>query len=194
MTEGLPDLYIYISLSRTWPCISAIEGASSSFHPGDPDLATFSPTLSASNPGKMHLSLTTLLALAATGRASPLSLSPRQSNVPMIYLFNIPDVTGFGNSATFVGAGTPGQCQNFPTFVRGFGRAYPLDGFTCTLYFEYSCAGSAITIGPTDTYRSAEDGNRASPPDVPVIKSWRCSKISTGGGGGRPGRPTVGEE
>lgn len=141
----------------------------------------------------MQLKLTTLLTtFAVTGYTAP--LSPRQSNVPMIYLFNIPDVTGFGNSATFVGAGTPGQCQNFPTFVRGFGRAYPLDGFTCTLYFEYSCAGSAITIGPTDTYRSAEDGNRAPPPDVPVIKSWRCSKITTGGGGGRPTRPTVGEE
>ncbi|KAK1753806.1 hypothetical protein QBC47DRAFT_387172 [Echria macrotheca] len=124
-----------------------------------------------------------ILALLSAGIALA---APLDSSIPMIYLFNIPGVTGLGNSATFVGAGTPGQCQNFPSFVKGFGRAYPLDGYTCTLYFEYSCGGSAITIGPTDEYRAKSDGAGDPPPDVPVIKSWRCSKITTGRGGTRP--------
>lgn len=124
---------------------------------------------------RLTTSLLPFLATLGTTIASPaLSLLERQGDVEMLYLFGLPGVTGSGNGAYFVGRGTPGQCQNFPTFVQGFTEADPIQGYTCALFLEYSCKGSAINIGPTNPYLVVGGGPSDKPP---VIKSWRCNKI-----------------
>lgn len=126
----------------------------------------------------MHLPTVLLTALLGLASAAPSELSPRQRqerDVEMLYLFQIPGITSSGNTANFIGRGTPGQCQNFPSFVKGFKQANPIDGFTCTLYFESNCRGSALTIGPVNPFRAS--GDRKGEKD-PVIESWKCSRIA----------------
>ncbi|KAK5651221.1 hypothetical protein OQA88_12685 [Cercophora sp. LCS_1] len=126
--------------------------------------------------------LTHLLPLLSLATALP-SLTPRQRkerDAEMLFLFGVPGISGSGNSANFIGRGTPGECQNFPSFVKGFKEANPIDGFTCTLYLESNCRGSAITIGPTDPWRAA--GDRGGGKKDPVIESWKCSRIGRKGG------------
>jgi len=116
--------------------------------------------------------LTLLPILLGLTHAAP---QRQERDVEMLYLFGVPGISSSNNNANFIGRGTPGQCQNFPSFVKGFTQANPIDGFTCTLYLDSSCRGSAITIGPTDPWKAS--GNRGKGDEEPTIKSWKCSKI-----------------
>ena len=92
----------------------------------------------------------------------------------MLYLFNVPDISGSGVSVNYVGVGTPGVCQNLPSFLKGFDRAQPMDGFVCIIFFDYSCTGSYLELGPKETSQvQGEDGDM----NPAVIKSWKCSKL-----------------
>ncbi|KAK0643708.1 hypothetical protein B0T16DRAFT_392190 [Cercophora newfieldiana] len=127
----------------------------------------------------MHLPTIILPALLALTSAAPADLDTRQRqerDVEMLYLFGIPGISSSGNTANFIGRGTVGQCQNFPSFVKGFKQANPIDGFTCTLYFESNCKGSALTIGPVNPFRAS--GERGGGAKDPVIESWKCSRIA----------------
>jgi hypothetical protein len=124
----------------------------------------------------MHLPTILLPLLVGAATAIP-TLDTRQRqerDVEMLYLFGIPGISSSGNTANFIGRGTPGSCQNFPSFVKGFTQANPIDGFTCTLYFENDCHGSALTIGPVNPFRASEERKGGKDP---VIESWKCSRI-----------------
>ncbi|KAK3348871.1 hypothetical protein B0T25DRAFT_546696 [Lasiosphaeria hispida] len=126
----------------------------------------------------MHSTILLPVLLGAAS-AIPTELNARQRqerDVEMLYLFGIPGISSSGNTANFIGRGTPGKCQNFPSFVKGFTQANPIDGFTCTLYFENNCKGSALSIGPVNPFRASGDHNGSDP----VIESWKCSRISKG--------------
>jgi len=101
----------------------------------------------------------------------------QERDVEMLYLFGLPGVSGTGNNANFVGRGTPGKCQNFPSFVKGFTQANPIDGFTCTLYLDYDCEGSAITVGPTNPWRAKGEPGERGGGEVPTLKSWKCNRL-----------------
>jgi len=103
----------------------------------------------------------------------------------MLYLFNVPDISGSGVSVNYVGVGTPGVCQNLPSFLKGFDRAQPMDGFVCIIFFDYSCTGSYIELGPKEA-SPAPPGRQGGGEDrdPAVIKSWKCSKL--GGAGMTP--------